>query len=62
MPPVEEGKKFVEYAGGAEAVIKKAKRDFEAGDYRWVAAALNHLVFAEPANQEARNLLAETLT
>ncbi len=62
LPPVEEGKKFVEYAGGAESVMKKAKRDFEAGNYRWVATALNHLVFAEPGNQDARDLLAETLT
>lgn len=62
LPPVEEGKKFVEYAGGEQAVIEKARKDFEAGEYRWVATALNHLVFANPENQEARNLLADTLT
>jgi len=62
LPPVEEGAKFVEYAGGAEAVIEKARADFEAGEYRWVATALNHVVFADPENREARELLAETLT
>ena len=62
LPPVEEGKKFVEYAGGAEAVIEKARADYEAGEYRWVATALNHVVFADPENQEARNLLADALT
>lgn len=62
LPPVAEGAKFVEYAGGADAVIDKARADFEAGEYRWVATALNHLVFAEPDNQEAKELLADTLT
>lgn len=43
-------------------MIEKAPADFEAGEYRWVATALNHLVFAEPGNQQARELLADTLT
>jgi alkyl sulfatase BDS1-like metallo-beta-lactamase superfamily hydrolase len=62
LPPADEGAKFVEYAGGADAVIEKARADYEAGEYRWVATALNHVVFADPDNQEARNLLAEALT
>lgn len=62
LPPVEEGKKFVEYAGGAAAVIEKAQADYDAGEYRWVATALNHVVFAEPDNAEAKNLLADALT
>lgn len=62
LPPVEEGTKFVEYAGGAAAVIEKAQADYDAGEYRWVATALNHVVFAEPDNAEAKNLLADALT
>lgn len=62
LPPAEEGKKFLEYAGGAEAVIEKARADYDAGNYRWVATALNHVIFADPDNQEARDLLADTLT
>jgi alkyl sulfatase BDS1-like metallo-beta-lactamase superfamily hydrolase len=62
LPPVEEGKKFVEYAGGADAVIEKARADYEAGEYRWVATALNHVVFADPENVQAKNLLADALT
>lgn len=62
LPPVEEGTKFVEYAGGADAVMEKAKVDFDAGNYRWVATALNHLVFADPDNQVAKDMLADTLT
>jgi len=62
LPPAEEGAKFVEYAGGADAVIEKARADYDAGEYRWVATALNHLVFAQPENQQARDLLADALT
>ncbi len=62
LPPVDEAAKFVEYAGGAEAIIEKARADYDAGEYRWVATALNHVVFADPENQDARNLLADALT
>ena len=59
LPPVEAGKKFVEYAGGAQALLTKARADFDAGEYRWVAEAVNHLVFADPDNTDAKNLLAD---
>jgi alkyl sulfatase BDS1-like metallo-beta-lactamase superfamily hydrolase len=47
--------------GGADAVISKAKKDYMAGEYRWVAEALNHVVFAEPGNKAARELEANAL-
>jgi alkyl sulfatase BDS1-like metallo-beta-lactamase superfamily hydrolase len=37
LPPTESGKKFVEYMGGATAVIQRARGDFKQGQYRWVA-------------------------
>lgn len=58
LPPVEAGKKFVEYAGGADAVLAKAQADFDSGEYRWVAEAVNHVVFADPDNTDATSLLA----
>ncbi len=61
LTPVEEGIKFVEYMGGADAVIEKAQKDYDKGEYRWVATALNHVVFAEPNNKDAKELLADTL-
>ncbi|TXH40132.1 MAG: MBL fold metallo-hydrolase [Actinobacteria bacterium] len=60
LPPVAAGGKFVEYAGGAEALLAKARADFDAGEYRWVAEAVNHLVFADPGNADAKALLAAT--
>jgi alkyl sulfatase BDS1-like metallo-beta-lactamase superfamily hydrolase len=61
LPPVEESRKMVEYMGGAAAILAKAKQDYDAGNYRWTAQVLNHVVFADPSNQEAKNLLAQTL-
>jgi len=61
LPPVEAGKKMVEYMGGAENLLAKAKEDYQAGNYRWTAQVVNHLVFAEPSNQEAKDLLANAL-
>jgi alkyl sulfatase BDS1-like metallo-beta-lactamase superfamily hydrolase len=60
LPPVEAGKKFVEYMGGADTILARAARDFEKGEFRFVAQALSHLVFADPDNQSARMLLADT--
>jgi len=60
LPPVEESKKYVEYMGGEKAVIQKAKKDYDEGNYRWVAKALNHVVFANPKNNEAKELLGDT--
>lgn len=60
VPPVEAGKKYVKLMGGGNKVLKKAKRAFDEGEYRWVAEILNHLVFAEPGNKKAKALLAQT--
>jgi linear primary-alkylsulfatase len=60
-PPVEQARRYVEFMGGAEAVLEKARKSFEEGDYRWVAEVVNHLVFAEPENQAARGLQADAL-
>jgi alkyl sulfatase BDS1-like metallo-beta-lactamase superfamily hydrolase len=61
LPPVEAGKKYVEYMGGAAAILERAAKDLAKGEFRFVAQAVSHLVFAEPDNQAARALLADTL-
>jgi alkyl sulfatase BDS1-like metallo-beta-lactamase superfamily hydrolase len=60
LPRVPAGTRYVEYMGGADAIMEKAKRDYANGDYRWVAEVLNHLVYADPSNTDAKNLLADT--
>lgn len=59
LPPVPAAKKAVEYMGGADAVLARARADFATGEYRWVAQVGSQLVFADPANQEARSLTAD---
>jgi alkyl sulfatase BDS1-like metallo-beta-lactamase superfamily hydrolase len=61
LPPVEASKRYVEFMGGADAVLQKAMAYFEKGEYRWVAQVVNHVVFADPGNQAARNLQADAL-
>jgi alkyl sulfatase BDS1-like metallo-beta-lactamase superfamily hydrolase len=61
LPPVQASEKYLEYMGGSKKVLENAKKDYENGNYRWVAQVLNHVVFAEPHNKKARELLANTL-
>lgn len=61
LPPVQSAKRTIEWMGGAQAVLEKAREAFAQGDYRWVAQIGNELVFADPGNQEARELQASAL-
>ena len=61
LPPVEAGKRYVEFMGGPDEVIAKSREYFEKGEYRWVAEVMNHVVFADPGNAEARGLAADAM-
>ncbi len=61
LEPTESATKLVEYLGSPERVIEKAREDFDRGQYQWVAQIMNALVFANPKNQEARDLEADAL-
>jgi alkyl sulfatase BDS1-like metallo-beta-lactamase superfamily hydrolase len=61
LPPTEAGARYVALAGGAQGLLDHAREAFEQGDYRWAAEVVNHLVFADPANMEARRLQADAL-
>ena len=60
LPPEEAGAKYVELAGGAASLLENARSAYDRGEYRWAAEVLNHLVFADASNQDARELLAKT--
>jgi alkyl sulfatase BDS1-like metallo-beta-lactamase superfamily hydrolase len=49
-PPVEAAERYVAYMGGADAILERARADHEAGDDRWVAEVVKHVVFADPDN------------
>ena len=61
LPPADGAKKYVEYMGGAAAVMTRARDDYSKGNYRWVAQVMNQVVFADPANTDARSLGADAL-
>jgi alkyl sulfatase BDS1-like metallo-beta-lactamase superfamily hydrolase len=61
LPPAEAAKRYIEYLGGADALLARARKDFEKGEYRWVAQVVNHVVLADPGNKPARELQADTL-
>ena len=61
LTPEETAKKWVEYLGDVDKVLEMARKDFEAGEYQWVAQITKELVYADPNNQEARNLCADAL-
>ncbi|HXK65139.1 MAG TPA: alkyl sulfatase dimerization domain-containing protein [Spirochaetota bacterium] len=62
LPDIERAKRYVEYMGGVKSILEKAGKSYNNGDYQWVAEVLNHVVMAQPDNQEARKLLAKTYT
>jgi len=61
LPPQAAGARYVDYMGGSEAVLRRARDDYAAGHFRWVVEVLNHVVFAEPANRPARELAADAM-
>ncbi|KAJ6113779.1 hypothetical protein N7523_007096 [Penicillium sp. IBT 18751x] len=59
-PPTESAKRYVDCMGGIDEVMEKAKHFIERGDLRFAVTLLNHAVFAEPGNKNAKELLAST--
>jgi len=62
LPPEPAAKLYVAAMGGADAVRTRAKEAADAGEYRWAAMLLNHVVFADPGDQAARDALADVYT
>jgi alkyl sulfatase BDS1-like metallo-beta-lactamase superfamily hydrolase len=62
LPPEPAAKKYVAAMGGADAVMAQADVAIKAGELRWAATLLNHVVFADEANTAAREKLAGIYT
>jgi len=60
-PPEAAARRYVEYMGGADAVLERARAAYEEGDLRWVAEVVGHVVFADPGDERARELQAAAL-
>jgi len=59
LSPEDSAPLYVEMMGGAKKILEKGRRLHEEGKYRHAQEILNKLVYAEPGNQEAKDLLAD---
>jgi alkyl sulfatase BDS1-like metallo-beta-lactamase superfamily hydrolase len=59
LSPEDSAPLYVEMMGGAEPILAKARELYDAGSYRHAQEILNKLVYAEPQNQAAKDLLAD---
>jgi alkyl sulfatase BDS1-like metallo-beta-lactamase superfamily hydrolase len=59
LSPGDSAPLFVEMMGGAQPIIAKGRELFETGKYKLASEILNKLVYAEPRNQAAKDLLAD---
>lgn len=59
LSPEDSAPLYVEMMGGAKPIIAKSKKLYDEGKYRYAQEILNKLVYAEPENQEAKDLLAD---
>jgi alkyl sulfatase BDS1-like metallo-beta-lactamase superfamily hydrolase len=59
LSPEDSAPLYVEMMGGAAPIIAKGSALYGEGKYRHAQEILNKLVYAEPQNQEAKDLLAD---
>ena len=59
LSPEDSAPLYVEMMGGAEPILVKGKALYDEGKYRHAQEILNKLVYAEPGNQKAKDLLAD---
>lgn len=61
LSPSEYAQKLVEYLGDTNRVLEKARDDYNAGEYQWVAELTSTIIYAQPDNMDARYLCADAL-
>ncbi|KAB3532940.1 MBL fold metallo-hydrolase [Alkaliphilus pronyensis] len=61
LPTEQSAKKYIEYMGGEDEVLERAKRSYEDGEYQWVAEVTKQLIYANPENKNAKLLCADAL-
>ncbi len=59
LSPRDSAPLYVEMMGGAAPIMKKGRELYDQGKYREATEILNKLVYAEPGNQAAKDLLAD---
>jgi len=59
LSPKDSAPLYVEMMGGADAILAKGAELYESGDYKLGMEILNKLVYAQPENQQAKDMLAD---
>jgi alkyl sulfatase BDS1-like metallo-beta-lactamase superfamily hydrolase len=59
LSPEDSAPLYVEMMGGASKIIARGQQLYDEGNYRLAQEILNKLIFAEPGNQQAKDLLAD---
>ena len=59
LSPVDSAPLYVEMMGGADRILAKGRELYDEGHYRHAMEIVNRLVYAEPDNTEASDLLAD---
>ena len=59
LSPGDSAPLYVEMMGGAKKILAKGRELYDAGKYLYAVEILNKLVYAEPENQDAKDLLAD---
>jgi alkyl sulfatase BDS1-like metallo-beta-lactamase superfamily hydrolase len=60
LSPKDSAPLYVEMMGGAKKILARGRELYDEGKYRHAQEILNKLVYAEPQNQAAKDLLADT--
>ncbi|MFE2927071.1 alkyl/aryl-sulfatase [Streptomyces goshikiensis] len=60
-PPTEAASRYVDFMGGADTVLSRARASYAEGDFRWVVEVVGHVLFADPDHAGARALQADAL-
>ncbi len=59
LSPEDSAPLYVEMMGGSDKILARGKKLYDQGKYRHAQEILNKLVYAEPQNQAAKDLLAD---
>jgi alkyl sulfatase BDS1-like metallo-beta-lactamase superfamily hydrolase len=59
LSPEDSAPLYVEMMGGAAPILQKGRELYDQGQYLHATEILNKLIYAEPENQEAKDLLAD---
>lgn len=62
LPPQDRAAKMLDIAGGADAMLSRARKALEGGEFQWAAELTDYVLAVHAGNDEAKQLKAAALT